>query len=190
MPFIPYGCKMQFEFELLINYRILTKCLSLCFIFMFFYPLYWYLWNWQLNKYSFRWFQHAAESFVKVPFFGAVSYLTLAVCPFCIAFSVVWAVFRRISFAWIGQDILVRWILICTCISYSCFHYFLKNFACLSTNVEFPFEFSSSDLWAICCCNSIFRVIQSLPSCSVCINQAFFVVLIKKRMNFYVIYIS
>ncbi|XP_044493217.1 signal peptide peptidase-like 4 isoform X2 [Mangifera indica] len=54
----------------------------------------------------FRWFQHAGESFVKVPFFGAISYLTLAVCPFCIAFSVVWAVFRRISFAWIGQDIL------------------------------------------------------------------------------------
>ncbi|KAK1560727.1 hypothetical protein Q3G72_030203 [Acer saccharum] len=54
----------------------------------------------------FRWFQHAAESFVKVPFFGAVSYLTLAVCPLCITFSVIWAVFRRISFAWIGQDIL------------------------------------------------------------------------------------
>ncbi|XP_031275778.1 signal peptide peptidase-like 4 [Pistacia vera] len=54
----------------------------------------------------FRWFQHAGESFVKVPLFGAVSYLTLAVCPFCIAFSVIWAVFRRISFAWIGQDIL------------------------------------------------------------------------------------
>ncbi|KAM7260939.1 hypothetical protein ACFE04_026414 [Oxalis oulophora] len=30
----------------------------------------------------------------------------MAVCPFCIAFSVIWAVFRRISFAWIGQDIL------------------------------------------------------------------------------------
>ncbi|KAL9435119.1 hypothetical protein AB3S75_021392 [Citrus x aurantiifolia] len=54
----------------------------------------------------FRWFQHAGDSFIKVPFFGAVSYLTLAVCPFCIAFSVVWAVYRRISFAWIGQDIL------------------------------------------------------------------------------------
>ncbi|XP_021906235.1 signal peptide peptidase-like 4 isoform X2 [Carica papaya] len=54
----------------------------------------------------FRCFQNAAESFVKVPFFGAVSYLTLAVCPFCIAFSVIWAVFRQISFAWIGQDIL------------------------------------------------------------------------------------
>ncbi|GAV81733.1 LOW QUALITY PROTEIN: PA domain-containing protein/Peptidase_A22B domain-containing protein/MFS_1 domain-containing protein, partial [Cephalotus follicularis] len=52
------------------------------------------------------WFQHAGESYVKVPFFGAVSYLTLAVCPFCIAFTVVWSVFRRISFAWIGQDIL------------------------------------------------------------------------------------
>ncbi|KAK6260663.1 hypothetical protein SCA6_015137 [Theobroma cacao] len=59
-----------------------------------------------LNIYSFRWFQRFAESFIKVPFFGAVSHLTLAVCPFCIAFAVVWAVYRRISFAWIGQDIL------------------------------------------------------------------------------------
>lgn len=59
-------------------------------------------------QYSFRWFEPAAESFVKVPFLGAVSYLTLAVSPFCIAFAVVWAVFRRVSFAWIGQDILVR----------------------------------------------------------------------------------
>ncbi|XP_072967540.1 signal peptide peptidase-like 4 [Typha angustifolia] len=53
-----------------------------------------------------RWFRHAGESFVKVPFFGAVSYLTLAVSPFCIAFAVIWAVYRRVSFAWIGQDIL------------------------------------------------------------------------------------
>ncbi|GMP61429.1 hypothetical protein CsSME_00023903 [Camellia sinensis var. sinensis] len=53
-----------------------------------------------------RWFEHAAESFVKVPFLGAVSYLTLAVSPFCIAFAVVWAVLRRDSCAWIGQDIL------------------------------------------------------------------------------------
>ncbi|KAG8391841.1 hypothetical protein BUALT_Bualt01G0228900 [Buddleja alternifolia] len=54
----------------------------------------------------FRCFEQAAESFVKVPFLGAVSYLTLAVSPFCIAFAVLWAVFRRVSFAWIGQDIL------------------------------------------------------------------------------------
>ncbi|OVA14014.1 Protease-associated domain [Macleaya cordata] len=53
-----------------------------------------------------RWFKSAGESFIKVPFFGAVSYLTLAVSPFCIAFAVVWAVKRRVSFAWIGQDIL------------------------------------------------------------------------------------
>lgn len=53
-----------------------------------------------------RYFRRAGESYVKVPIFGAVSYLTLAVSPFCIAFAVVWAVFRRISFAWIGQDIL------------------------------------------------------------------------------------
>jgi len=55
----------------------------------------------------FRWFKPAAESFVKVPFIGAVSHLTLAVCPFCIAFAVVWAVFRQLPYAWIGQDILV-----------------------------------------------------------------------------------
>ncbi|XP_059641825.1 signal peptide peptidase-like 2 [Cornus florida] len=53
-----------------------------------------------------RWFKHAGESFIKVHFFGAVSYLTLAVSPFCITFAVVWAVYRNASFAWIGQDVL------------------------------------------------------------------------------------
>lgn len=53
-----------------------------------------------------RWFKHAAESYVKVPILGAVSHLTLAVSPFCIAFAVLWAVYRNVSFAWIGQDIL------------------------------------------------------------------------------------
>ncbi|KAG6781080.1 hypothetical protein POTOM_013963 [Populus tomentosa] len=53
-----------------------------------------------------KWFKHAGESYIKVPFFGPLSYLTLAVAPFCIAFAVVWAVYRTVSFAWIGQDIL------------------------------------------------------------------------------------
>ncbi|XP_059444158.1 signal peptide peptidase-like 2 isoform X1 [Corylus avellana] len=53
-----------------------------------------------------RWFKRTGESYVKVPVFGAVSYLTLAVSPLCIAFAVVWAVYRYVSFAWIGQDIL------------------------------------------------------------------------------------
>ncbi|WCJ26299.1 SIGNAL PEPTIDE PEPTIDASE-LIKE 2 [Euphorbia peplus] len=53
-----------------------------------------------------RWFKHAGESYVKVPFFGALSYLTLAVSPFCITFAVVWAVYRNEAYAWIGQDIL------------------------------------------------------------------------------------
>ncbi|OMO79540.1 hypothetical protein CCACVL1_13596 [Corchorus capsularis] len=53
-----------------------------------------------------RWFKRAGESYIKVPFFGAISYLTLAVSPFCITFAVVWAVYRNVSFAWIGQDIL------------------------------------------------------------------------------------
>ncbi|KAE7999490.1 hypothetical protein FH972_003913 [Carpinus fangiana] len=54
----------------------------------------------------FRWFEHYGQLFVKVPFFGAVSYLTLAISPFCVAFAVVWAVNRKFSYAWIGQDIL------------------------------------------------------------------------------------
>ncbi|KAJ4712057.1 Signal peptide peptidase-like [Melia azedarach] len=53
-----------------------------------------------------RWFRRAGESYIKIPFFGAISHLTLAVSPFCIAFAVVWAVYRKVSFAWIGQDIL------------------------------------------------------------------------------------
>ncbi|CAL5192690.1 unnamed protein product [Lathyrus oleraceus] len=54
----------------------------------------------------FGWSQRAAQTYVKIPFFGAVSYLTLAVTPFCIVFAVVWGVKRRVSYAWIGQDIL------------------------------------------------------------------------------------
>ncbi|GJN39436.1 hypothetical protein PR202_gb28556 [Eleusine coracana subsp. coracana] len=53
-----------------------------------------------------RWFKPATDSFVKVPLLGAVSYLTLAVWPFCIVFAVLWAVYRQQTYAWIGQDIL------------------------------------------------------------------------------------
>ncbi|KAK7406130.1 hypothetical protein VNO78_07749 [Psophocarpus tetragonolobus] len=53
------------------------------------------------------WFKHAGESYSKVPFLGAISYLTLAVSLFCITFVVLWAIYRDESFAWIGQDILV-----------------------------------------------------------------------------------
>ncbi|KAL2902530.1 Signal peptide peptidase-like 2 [Bienertia sinuspersici] len=53
-----------------------------------------------------RWFQSFANSYVKVPLLGAISYLTLAVLPFCITFSILWGVYRDLHFAWIGQDIL------------------------------------------------------------------------------------
>lgn len=44
---------------------------------------------------------------MKVPFFGAISYLTMAVSPFCVVFAVLWAIYRQFPYAWIGQDILV-----------------------------------------------------------------------------------
>ncbi|KAJ8433683.1 hypothetical protein Cgig2_002354 [Carnegiea gigantea] len=53
-----------------------------------------------------RCFERAAGSFTKIPVFGAVSYLALAVSPFCIVCAVLWAVYRREAYAWIGQDIL------------------------------------------------------------------------------------
>lgn len=54
-----------------------------------------------------RWFENAAGSSIKMPFIGAISYLNMVVSPFCIAFAVVWAVFRHHKYlAWIGQDIL------------------------------------------------------------------------------------
>ncbi|KAK4786526.1 hypothetical protein SAY86_010359 [Trapa natans] len=54
----------------------------------------------------FRWFGRAGNSFIELPLFGAVSHLTLVISPFCIAFAVLWAIYRTVSFAWIGQDIL------------------------------------------------------------------------------------
>uniref|UniRef100_A0A7C9DSN2 PA domain-containing protein n=1 Tax=Opuntia streptacantha TaxID=393608 RepID=A0A7C9DSN2_OPUST len=53
-----------------------------------------------------RWFKSLAESYVKVPLVGAVSYLTLAVSPFCITFAALWGVYRDLHIAWIGQDVL------------------------------------------------------------------------------------
>lgn len=62
----------------------------------------------------FRWFTSAAGSFVKVPFFGAISYLTMAVSPFCVVFAVLWAIYRQFPYAWIAQDILVSAEAICS----------------------------------------------------------------------------
>ncbi|KAH9775485.1 Signal peptide peptidase-like 2 [Citrus sinensis] len=73
------------------------------------------------------WFRRAGESFIKVPFFGAVSHLTLAVTPFCIAFAVVWAIYRKVSFAWIGQDILVGTVLLSCAFMYDIFWVFVSK---------------------------------------------------------------
>ncbi|KAG0589466.1 hypothetical protein KC19_1G022400 [Ceratodon purpureus] len=53
-----------------------------------------------------RWFPKAGATFINVPLVGSVSLLALCLSPICLAFSVVWGVFRLNSYAWIGQDIL------------------------------------------------------------------------------------
>jgi signal peptide peptidase-like 2B len=34
--------------------------------------------------------------------------LSVGIVPFCAVFAILWAVYRHASFAWIGQDVLVR----------------------------------------------------------------------------------
>ncbi|KAI5402104.1 variant 4, Signal peptide peptidase-like 3 [Lathyrus oleraceus] len=43
---------------------------------------------------------------VKLPLFGVVSIFSLVVLLFCMAFAVIWAITRRESFSWFGQDVL------------------------------------------------------------------------------------
>ncbi len=43
---------------------------------------------------------------VNLPLFGEVTGLSLGVLLFCVSFAVAWAITRRSSFSWIGQDVL------------------------------------------------------------------------------------
>jgi len=56
----------------------------------------------------FRWFPQAAGTFFSVPVLGSMSVLSLTVAPFALLFAVLWGIYRNLSFAWIGQDVLVR----------------------------------------------------------------------------------
>ena len=64
-----------------------------------------------LHNWPHRWFPTAGATFINVPILGAVSVLALCLSPFCVTFSVVWGVYRMKSYAWIGQDILVSFLL-------------------------------------------------------------------------------
>ncbi|XP_044499210.1 signal peptide peptidase-like 2 isoform X1 [Mangifera indica] len=50
--------------------------------------------------------RNCGQKKVKFPLFDEVSILSLVVLLFCVAFAVVWAVYRQASYSWVGQDIL------------------------------------------------------------------------------------
>nr|DAD37157.1 TPA_asm: hypothetical protein HUJ06_007798 [Nelumbo nucifera] len=50
--------------------------------------------------------ENCGQKTVNLPLLGSVSFLSLGVLPFCIAFAVFWAVKQQASYAWIGQDVL------------------------------------------------------------------------------------
>ncbi|KAJ8432435.1 hypothetical protein Cgig2_027732 [Carnegiea gigantea] len=72
-----------------------------------------------------RWFKSFAESYVKVPFLGPLSYLTLVVSPFCITLAVLWGVYRDQHIGWIGQD--VGTVLLSCAFFYDIFWVFLSK---------------------------------------------------------------
>lgn len=50
---------------------------------------------------------NCGQKSVNFPLLGEVSIFSLVVLLFCVAFAVLWAVTRRESFSWFGQDVLV-----------------------------------------------------------------------------------
>ncbi|XVE81085.1 hypothetical protein DITRI_Ditri15bG0034900 [Diplodiscus trichospermus] len=50
--------------------------------------------------------RNCAQKTLNLPLFGEVSIVSLVVAVFCLIFAVVWAVNRRASYSWVGQDIL------------------------------------------------------------------------------------
>ncbi|XWS35271.1 hypothetical protein CRYUN_Cryun21dG0111800 [Craigia yunnanensis] len=50
--------------------------------------------------------RNCPQKTLNLPLFGEVSIVSLVVAIFCLIFAVVWAVNRRASYSWLGQDIL------------------------------------------------------------------------------------
>lgn len=68
--------------------------------------------NWSLmNRIS----RNCSRKSISLPLFGEVLVLSVVVLPLCASFAIFWAANQHASYAWIGQDVLVR---------YSIFHFF------------------------------------------------------------------
>lgn len=52
------------------------------------------------------------EKTINIPLIGEVLLLSVVILPFCAAFAIFWAANQHASYAWIGQDILVSFLLL------------------------------------------------------------------------------
>ncbi|GLU01088.1 hypothetical protein SLE2022_184140 [Rubroshorea leprosula] len=50
--------------------------------------------------------RNCSKKMLNLPFFGEVSVVSFVIALLCVSFGIVWAVQRRASYSWIGQDIL------------------------------------------------------------------------------------
>ncbi|KAK4356775.1 hypothetical protein RND71_022385 [Anisodus tanguticus] len=63
---------------------------------------------------------------LNLPLLGEVTILSIVVLVFCVGFAIFWAVNRKESYSWIGQDILVATVLLCCAFVYDIFWVFLS----------------------------------------------------------------
>ncbi|KAK6914396.1 Peptidase A22B, signal peptide peptidase, partial [Dillenia turbinata] len=52
--------------------------------------------------------RNCAHKALNLPLLGEVSYLSLGLLLFCVAFAIVWAANQQASYSWIGQDVLLK----------------------------------------------------------------------------------
>lgn len=55
-------------------------------------------------------FQNCGQRNLQIPIVGEYSILAISIFPFPVIFAVLWVIYRKSTFGWIGQDILVRYL--------------------------------------------------------------------------------
>ncbi|MCL7051613.1 hypothetical protein MKW94_013458 [Papaver nudicaule] len=73
-----------------------------------------------------RIFKNSGNKIVNLPCLGEVTVLSMGVLPFCLAFAIFWAANQHVSYAWVGQDVLVASVLLSCAFVYDIFWVFVS----------------------------------------------------------------
>ena len=92
-------CMKSFCYHSTSHLRLTVSFGSFLILGFFFFFFFFLLWN--------RGCKNSERKTVNLPLFGEVTVLSLGVLLFCLSFAIAWAITRKASFSWIGQDVLV-----------------------------------------------------------------------------------